>query len=218
MSSFICADNHDEKLLIELLSLFTSDNRPAIVIRPYADHVHDISGTLERVQEANLLSMYDVLSIDCVPVQCLLIDHKQIEATILVEDLAEAKRIWQSGVLQWRSVTRKVRRVLDGWTRDGSNIKFDRIVRIYTSDERPTRHFRTAADPNVLKDDRDRTKGSMTAQMRELNELKEDREKVNDQLEKLQQNCADQKQKRQPLMQVRSKCSRSSLRDRIDDI
>ena len=204
MPSFMCADNHDEKLLIEILSSFTSDNRPAIVIRPYAERVHDISGTLDRIREANLRSMYDILAVDSVPVQCLLIDDKQIEATILVENFAEAKRIWQSGVLKWPTVTRKVRRVLEGWTRDGSNIKFDPIVRLYTSDDRPTRYFRTDADPNVLNDDMDKTHGSMTQQMRELNELKEDREKVNDQLEKVQRNWSDERQKLQSFTQVRS--------------
>src|SRR5205807_1856803 len=111
MSSFICTNNNDEKILIEILSSYSSDHRPPIYVRTYTDQVHDISGTLENTKKANLLTIYDVLKIDNITVECVLIDVKQIEATILVENLDEIKKIRQNGILRWTKVDRKVKQV-----------------------------------------------------------------------------------------------------------
>lgn len=203
MSSFICTDRHDENLLIELFSLFTSNYRPTIFVHKFADHVHDISGTLERIQRANLLSMHQVLVIENVTVECVLIDEKQIDATILVENITEAQRLLQSGVLQWQNINGKVRRVVEGWTRNGSNVKFDRTIRIYTSHTKPTRYFRVGFDGKLLEDEMTEMKRLLHEQKNEINDLQREREMICQQLDKLKRSSTDEKQKLQKLVQVR---------------
>lgn len=143
MSSFICTDVHDEKLLLDLFSRFATNYRPTIFVMKHRDKVHDVRGTLSRIRQANLLAMHQVLRIDNSTVECALIDFKQIEATILLEDLAEAKRIRQSGVLRWEKVEKLVKQVVEAWTHDGSNVKFDKAFRIYTNERQPAKYFRT---------------------------------------------------------------------------
>lgn len=209
MSSFICTDRHDENLLIELFSLFTSNHRPTISVHKFADRVHDISGTLERIHEANLLSMHKVLVIDNVTVECVLIDEKQIDATILIKNITEARCLWQSGVLRWQNINGKVRRVVEGWTRNGSNVKFDRTIRIYTSHTKATRFFRLDFDGKLLEDEISRMKRSFNEQMNEINDLNKEREQIRQQLDKLKQSSTDEKQKLQKLVQVRFRYTRS---------
>ena len=141
MSAFICTDVHDEQILLELFSRCSCSYRPTIFVTKYSKKVHDVSGTLERIKRANLLSMYEVLKIDNIVVECALIDFKQIEATILVEDLHHVKRIRQNGVLRWEKIDKKVKQVAEAWTYDGSNIKLDKAFRIYTNDKQPARYF-----------------------------------------------------------------------------
>ncbi|CAF3335461.1 unnamed protein product [Rotaria sp. Silwood1] len=143
MSSFICTDNHDEKILLEILSSYSFDRRPPVYVRAHSDKVHDVSGTLEHIKQANLLSIYDVLKIDNITVECALIDFKQIEATILIENLEQVKQLRQSEILHWEKIDRKVKQVVEAWTSDGSNIKFDKAFRIYTNDKQPIKYFLT---------------------------------------------------------------------------
>jgi hypothetical protein len=141
LSSFICCDNDDEKILIEILSSYSSNCRPPIYIRPYADQVYDISGTIQYTKQANLLTIYDVLKIENITVECVLIDFKQIEATILVENIIEAKNLRQNGRISWKKINRKVKHVTEAWTYDGSNVKLDSTFRIYTNDKKPIQYF-----------------------------------------------------------------------------
>lgn len=141
MSAFICADNHDERILLEIFSRYSQGYRPTIFGRKFSQKVPDVSGTLGHIQRANLLSIYQVLQIDNITVECILIDLKQIEATILIEDLQHAKQIKQSGILNWQRVDKKVKQVAEAWTYDGSNIKLDKAFRIYTNDKQPARYF-----------------------------------------------------------------------------
>ena len=143
MSSFICSDNEDEQILLEILSSYSSDHRPPVYVRTYSDQVHDISGTLNYIKQANLLCIYDVLKIENITVECVLIDLKQIEATILIENLEEAKQIRQNGKLNWKKIDQKVKQVVEAWTVDGSNIKFDKTFRIYTSEKQVMKYFLT---------------------------------------------------------------------------
>ena len=143
MSAFICTDNHDEKILVEILTSYSLDQRPPIYVRAYSDKVHDISGTLKYVKQANLLSMYDVLKINDITVECALVDFKHIEATVLLENLEQARQIRKSGVLRWEKIDRKVKQVVEAWTYDGSNIKLDKTFRIYTNDRQPMKYFLT---------------------------------------------------------------------------
>ena len=141
MSSFICTDGHDERLLLDLFAQHSHGYRPTVFKTEYVTVAHDISGTLEHIQRANLLSIYQVLNIDNVIVERVLVDIKQIEATILIENMQEAKRLRQSGVLRWQKVHKKVKQVVEAWTYDGSNIKLDKAFRIYTNDRQPARYF-----------------------------------------------------------------------------
>jgi len=141
MSSFICTDVHDERILLELFSFYSRGYRPTIFRMKYSDKAHDVSGTLDRICRAGLLSIYQVLKIDNVTVECALIDFKQIEATILLDDLQHAKRIRQSGILRWDRIDKKVKQVAEAWTYDGSNVKLDKAFRIYTNDKQPARYF-----------------------------------------------------------------------------
>jgi chromosome segregation ATPase len=141
MSSFICTDVHDERILLELFSYYSRGYRPTIFRMKYSDQAHDVSGTLDRIRRADLLSIYQVLKIDNITVECALIDFKQIEATILLDDLQHAKRIRQSGILRWDRIDKKVKQVAEAWTYDGSNVKLDKAFRIYTNDKQPARYF-----------------------------------------------------------------------------
>jgi chromosome segregation ATPase len=141
MSAFICSDSHDEEILLGLFSYYSRGYRPTIFVRKYSERVHNVSGTLDRINGGNLLSIYQVLKIDNVTVECVLIDFKQIEATILLNDLQHAKHIRQSGVLRWDKIDKKVKQVVEAWTYDGSNIKLDKAFRIYTNDKQPARYI-----------------------------------------------------------------------------
>ncbi|CAF3898576.1 unnamed protein product, partial [Rotaria magnacalcarata] len=143
MPSFICSDKHDEEILLEILSSYALDCRPPIYIRAYSTKVHDISGTLKRIREVNLLPIYDVLKIDDVTVECALIDIKQIEATILIENLGPVKELRQNKLLRWERIDGKVKQVVEAWTFDGTNIKFDKTFRIYTNEKQPLKYFLT---------------------------------------------------------------------------
>ncbi|CAF3357287.1 unnamed protein product [Rotaria socialis] len=143
MSSFICSDNHDEAILLEILSSYAFDCRPPIYIRAYSSKVHDISGTLKRIRAVNLLPIYDVLKIDNITVECALIDIKQIEATILIENLEPVKELRQNKILRWERIDGKVKQVVEAWTFDGTNIKFDKTFRIYTNEKQPIKYFLT---------------------------------------------------------------------------
>jgi structural maintenance of chromosomes protein 6 len=141
MSSFICCDVHDQNILLEHFSCYSRGYRPTIYVMKYCHQVHNVSGTLERIQRANLTCVHQVLSVDNVTVECALIDFKQIEATLLVKDFAQAKRLKHSGVLRWERIENKVKHVVEAWTYDGSNIKMDKAFRIYTNDRQPARYF-----------------------------------------------------------------------------
>jgi hypothetical protein len=143
MSSFICANNADEHILLEILSSYSFDHRPPVFVRAYSNEVHDISGTLKHIEQANLSSMYNVLKIDNTTVECALIDLKQIDATVLFENLEEVKRVRENGVLDWKKIDRKVRQVVEAWTYDGSNIKLDKTFRIYTNEKQTVKYFLT---------------------------------------------------------------------------
>ncbi|CAF4388293.1 unnamed protein product, partial [Adineta steineri] len=97
----------------------------------------------KHIKQANVISIYDILKIDNTTVECALIDFKQIEATILLENLDEVKQIRESERLNWKKIDRKVKQVVEAWTHDGSNIKFDKTFRIYTNDKQAIKYFST---------------------------------------------------------------------------
>ncbi|CAF3465727.1 unnamed protein product [Rotaria socialis] len=189
MSSFICTDNHDEHILLELFSKYCRGYRPTIIVKRFSEELPDVSGTLERVQRANLLSVYQVLKIDNITVACVLIDHKQIEATILIEDLQEATRIRQSGVLRWDRIYGKVKQVGEALTYDGSNIKLDKAFRIYTNDRQPARYFTSnstqALSIEELNTDIKRLHDQIKQTNLSMNELKTIRQTTKDNLDKI---------------------------------
>ena len=207
MSSFICTDVHDEKLLLDVFSHYVQGSRPTIYVMRHASRVHDISGTLDRVRRAQLLSIYEVLRIDNVTVACALIDFKQIEATILLEDLAQAKQIRQSGVLRWEKVDKKVKQVVEAWTYDGSNIKLDKAFRIYTNDRQPARYFLSnnsqALSPEELQTDIQRLSEQIDQMMRAFNEEKGKQQKNQTNLNQMTRKTEDSKKRIKQLNQVR---------------
>jgi len=178
MSAFICSDNDDEKILLELFSRYSRGYRPMISVRKYAEQIIDVSGTLNQIRQANLLSILQVLKIDNITVACYLIDFRQIEATILLDNLEHAKRIRQSGVLRWQRVDRKVKQVVEAWTYDGSNVKLDKAFRIYTNDKQPARYFT-----------------SNNTQSLSTNELESDIKRLNDQINQMNQSINELKKK-----------------------
>lgn len=199
MSSFICSDNHDESILLEIFSQYVRDSRPTISVRKYSEKPHDISGTLQRVQQANLLSIYQVLKIDDITVECLLIDNRQIEATILLDDLPHAKSVQQSGVLRWERVDKRVKQVAEAWTYDGSNIKLDKAFRIYTNDRQPTRYFTTnntqALSMNEINNDIQRLNEQINQMNLSINQLQKIRQTTKEDYEKIKQKIIENKKK-----------------------
>ena len=207
MSSFICTNVHDEKLLLDIFSRHAHGSRPTIFVMKHASEVHDISGTLDRIRRAQLLSIYEVLRIDNITVACALIDFKQIEATVLLQDLAEAKRIRQSGVLRWEKVHKKVKQVAEAWTYDGSNIKLDKAFRIYTNDRQPARYFLSnnaqALSPEELQVEIQRLSEQIDQLTRALNEEKANQKKNQASLDQMTRNTHENKKKIKELNQVR---------------
>jgi hypothetical protein len=206
MPTFICSDSHDEKILLELFSYYARGHRPPISVRKYSDRVHDISGTLERIRRANLLSIYEVLHIDNVTVACALIDSRQIEATILLEDLQDAKRIRQSGILRWEKVDQKVKQVVEAWTYDGSNIKLDKAFRIYTNDKQPARYFTSSNTQSLSTKELDLEIKRLNEQINQMNltinELRKIRQTTIDDLEKMKKASGENKRKIRELNKV----------------
>jgi len=206
MSSFICENNDDEKILIEILSSYSSDHRPPIYVRRYSDQVHDISGTMQYIRQANLLTIYDVLKIDNITVECLLIDLKQIEATILVENLEEVKNLRQSGILQWKNIDRKVRQVVEAWTCDGSNIKLDSTFRIYTNDKQPIKYFSSNSTQSLSIEELEYDIQSSNEQIKQMNEslnkLNTIQQAIIDEINQTNKASANNKKKIRELMNV----------------
>jgi chromosome segregation ATPase len=206
MSGFICSDNHDEKILLELFSYYARDYRPTITVRKYSTVVPDISGTLERIRRANLLSIYQVLKIDNITVECTLIDFRQIEATILVEDLQHAKRIRQSGILRWANIDRKVKQVVEAWTYDGSNVKLDKAFRIYTNDRQPARYFTSNNNQSLSADELNMEIKRLNEQVHQMdisiNELRKIRQTTIDDFEKMKKATTENKRKIKELNKV----------------
>ena len=206
MSTFICSDNHDEKILLEIFSRYTGHSRPPISTRRYSQQVHDISGTLSRVQRAQLLSIYQVLRIDNPTVECYLIDEKHIEATILVEDLQRAKQIKQSGVLLWDKVYKRVKQVSEAWTYDGSNIKLDTAFRIYTNDKQPARYFTSNNNQSLSTEEIDADIKRLNEQIQQINlsiqELKKIQQTTVTNLDELKRATNENKKKIRDLNKV----------------
>ena len=206
MTAFICANLHDERILLELFSRYTRDHRPQIYTRKFSDRVPDISGTLDRVRRANLLSIYQVLRIDNVTVECALIDYRQIEATILVDNLEHAKRIRQSGVLRWDKVSGKVKQVVEAWTTDGSNVKLDSAFRIYTNDKQPARFFTSNNTQSQSYEELNLDIKVLSDQLNNVNtsiiELKKIRQTTSTNLEKLKKDSIDNKKRMKELNKV----------------
>ncbi|CAF0962841.1 unnamed protein product [Rotaria sordida] len=199
MSSFICTDVHDERILLELFAQYSRGYRPTIFVMKYPQKVHNISGTLDRIKRANLLSIYQVLKIDNITVECALIDFKQIEATILLEDLEHAKRIRQSGILRWERINKKVKQVVEAWTYDGSNIKLDKAFRIYTNDKQPARYFTSnntqSLTINELNIEITRLNEQIKQMNLSMNELKTIRQTTKNDLDKMK-NMSNENQKK----------------------
>jgi len=206
MSSFICANNDDEQILIGIFSSYSSDHRPPIFVRAYSDKVHDISGTLEHIKQANLLTIYDVLKIDNITVECALIDFKQIEATILVENLDEVKKLRRSSILAWKSIDRKVKQVVEAWTCDGSNIKLDGTFRIYTNDKQPIRYFLSNSSQSLSIEELEIDIKSSYEQIKQMNEslnkLKTIRQTMIDEINNAKKANINNKKKIRELMKV----------------
>ncbi len=206
MSGFICSDNDDEKILLEIFEKYTRDRRPAIDVRKYSQETHNVSGTLDRVKQANLLSIYEVLRIDNATVACLLIDSRHIEATILVDDLQHAKRIQQSGILRWPTVHKKVKNVLEAWTYDGSNIKFDKAFRIYTNDRQPARFFNSNNAQSLSTEELETEIKRLNDQINQMNisieQLKKTRQRTINDHENMKQATLENKKKIKELNKV----------------
>jgi chromosome segregation ATPase len=206
MSAFICTDIHDEKILLELFSYYSRAYRPTIYVMKFTDVVHNISGTLGQVRHANLLPIHQVLKIDNVTVECALIDFKQVEATILLDDLEHAKRVRQSGVLRWERVDRRVKQVVEAWTYDGSNIKLDKAFRIYTNDKQPARYFTSNNSESLSNDELISDITRLHEQINQVNvsitELKKIRQTTSDNLEKIKKDSNDNKMKIKDLNKV----------------
>lgn len=212
MSSFICSDHHDEQILIEIFSLYSSDHRPSIYVQTYSDHLPDISGTVQCIKQARLTTIADVLKIDNITVECVLIDFKQIESTILVENITEAKKLRESGILNWKKIARKVKQVTEAWTSDGSNVKLDNTFRIYTNDKQPIKYFLSTttkalsmeeltAEIRIIAEQFERMKGS-------LNQLKTIRQTTRD---KIMQMKEDRMINRQQLDELLEKHERLNV-------
>lgn len=206
MSSFICANNDDEKILIEILSSYSSDHRPPIYVRTFSDKVHDISGTRQHIQRANLLTIYDVLKIDNITIECVLIDLKQIEVTILVENFEEIKQFKQTGILTWKNIDRKVKQVAEAWTYDGSNIKLDSTFRIYTNDKQPLRYFLSDSTQSLSIDELKLEMKSSYEQIKEMNEslnkLNISQQTIRDEIDRTKKANTNNKRKLRELMKV----------------
>jgi hypothetical protein len=206
MSSFICENNDDEKILIEILSSYSSDHRPPIYVRRYSDQVHDISGTMQYIRQANLLTIYDVLKIDNITVECALIDFKQIEATILIENLEEVKKLRQSEVLNWKKIDRKVKQVVEAWTCDGSNIKLDNTFRIYTNDKQPIKYFLSNNTQSLSIEELESNIKCLYEQIKQINEslnkLKTIRLITIDEINETKKTSTNNKKKLRELMKV----------------
>ncbi|UJR23176.1 hypothetical protein I4U23_026195 [Adineta vaga] len=199
MSTFICSDSHDEKILLELFTTYSTGYRPHIVCMKYCEQAPDISGTLNRIRRANLLSIYQVLKIDNVVVECALIDLRQIEATILLENLDHAKQIRQSGVLRWESVNKKVKQVVEAWTYDGSNIKLDKAFRIYTNDRQPLRYFTSNNTQSLSNDELNTEIKRLQEQIQQMNvsidELRAKRQQTINDFENLKKSSSENTKK-----------------------
>jgi chromosome segregation ATPase len=206
MSAFICSDNHDEKILLEIFSKYSRDYRPMVSIRKYSEQAHNISGTLEQIKHANLLSIYEVLRIDNVTVECTLIDFRQVEATILVKDLQHAKSIQQSGVLRWPMVDKKVKQVVEAWTYDGSNVKLDKAFRIYTNDKQPAKYFKSNNTQSLSTEELEAEIKRLNDQINQMNlsiiEMKKIRQTTIDNFENMKRASTENKKKIKELNKV----------------
>lgn len=191
MAAFICSDNHDERILLDIFSKHCHGSRPTIHVTRFPETPPDVSGTLEKIKRAQLLSIYQVLRIDNVVAESVLIDSKQIEATILVQDLQEIKRIRQSGVLRWERIHKKVKQVTDAWTADGLNITLGAAFRIYTNERQPMKYFKSTSTQSLSADELNENIKRLNDEVKRtdslLNELKTNQKKIKDNLEKINQ-------------------------------
>jgi hypothetical protein len=139
-------------------------------------------------------------------VECILVDFKQIEATILLEDLQHAKHIRQSGVLRWDKVDKKVKQVVEAWTYDGSNVKLDKAFRIYTNDKQPARYFTSNNAQSLSANELDSEMKRLNDQINQMNlsiiELRKIRQTTIENLEKMKKATSENKKKIKELTKV----------------
>ena len=55
--------------------------------------------------------------------------------------------------MRWEKVDKLVKQVVEAWTHDGSNVKFDRAFRIYTNERQAARYFRSENAEQLSTDD-----------------------------------------------------------------
>ncbi|CAF1468971.1 unnamed protein product [Adineta ricciae] len=195
MSAFICSSSTDEQILLEIFSSYTSDNRPPIYVRTFSVQTPDISSTLGHVRRANLLSIYNVLKIDHPIVESVLIDFRQIESTILVENIDEVRRIRQDGSLNWHEVDQRVKRVVEAWTHDGTNIKLNETFRVDENEKQPVKYLSTDSEQSVSIEELQKDIDYFHEHIQEMNEsldrMKLNRQTTVDQLDEMTKTSAD---------------------------
>jgi len=205
METFICSDRHDELILLDIFSKYPSNSRPRITVTKFSDKAPDVSGTLAQVRKAGLVPIYDILTITNPIAETYLIDNRQIEATILLQDLNQAKQIRQGNTLRWKIVDRKVKQVVEAWTIDGSNIKLDRAFRIYTNDRQPAKYFTTtnaqALSINELERDVKQLNTEIHQKTLSMNELRKIQQRITENLQQGKQSKIDIQQKINELTQ-----------------
>ncbi|XP_012944778.1 structural maintenance of chromosomes protein 6 [Aplysia californica] len=124
VSSFVCHDHHDERLLLSFFSVCPRSRRPTVIISAFSDHPYNVTST--RCQSDRYQCVLDVLKCDDPMVVNTLIDQRTIERVVLIEDSGEARTVMQ------RHPPRNAR---ECFTLEGDQVYSEPTFRYYSNDK-----------------------------------------------------------------------------------
>ena len=93
LTSFICSDKNDERVLRQIIEKHIKDSKhqPSIIVTDFSDPLYDISRFKRDFPEHP--TIYDMLTIKSNVVANVLMDQRRIESTLLLPDYETAKNI-----------------------------------------------------------------------------------------------------------------------------
>ncbi|XP_059153148.1 structural maintenance of chromosomes protein 6-like [Physella acuta] len=171
VSSFVCHDRHDEKILEDIFRSLQVTPRPSIITCPFSNVVHNVSKY--RVRSERFPCVLDVIKCDNPVVINTLIDQRNIENVLLIEDSNVAREV------MLRNPPTNSR---ECFTLGGDQVFCTPTFRYYSSDKTTARYLMENVQDQIVKLEREEKQLE-----EEINAMAHQRDSLNQEIAKNQQ-------------------------------